>query len=44
MVGFPINIGIGLVLFGFVLRNASPLLIDLSKGMGELIIRLLRMV
>lgn len=44
MIGFPINIGIGLMLFGLVLGNVSPLLIDLTRDTATAMMRLLRMM
>jgi flagellar biosynthetic protein FliR len=37
MVGFPINLTIGLLLFSLLVGNPSPLLSDLIRGMGEVI-------
>jgi flagellar biosynthetic protein FliR len=44
MVGFPINLCIGLILFSLVLRNVLPLLTDLTRGMGEVLIRLIHLM
>lgn len=44
MVGFPINLCIGLILFILVLKNVSPLLSDLINGMGDTLIRLIHMM
>ena len=44
MVGFPINLCIGLILFGLVLRNISPLLVDLTKKMGDMLIHLIQLM
>ena len=44
MIGFPINIGIGLILFGILLSNLSPFLTDLTRGTATAMIRLLRMM
>lgn len=41
MVGFPINLCIGLILFCFILMNIYPLLFDLKNNMGESLMRLL---
>lgn len=42
MVGFPVNIGLGLILFGLVLSNLSPFLTDLMGKIGQALIGLLR--
>ncbi len=44
MIGFPINIGIGLVLFGLLLRNLSPFLTDLTRDTAEVMMRLIRLM
>lgn len=44
MIGFPVNIGIGLILFGLTLQNVSPYLGQLTKGIGEIMTRMLRMM
>lgn len=44
MVGFPINLCIGLILFSFVLHNCFPLIMDLMVGMGEALTRLIRLM
>ena len=44
MIGFPINIGIGLVLFGLLLSNLSPFLIDLTRDMATAMVRLFRIM
>jgi flagellar biosynthetic protein FliR len=44
MIGFPLNIGLGLVIFGLVLRNLSPFLLDMTQDMGEILMRLLRLM
>ena len=41
MVGFPINLCIGLTLFCFILMNIYPLLFDIKNKMGESLARLL---
>jgi flagellar biosynthetic protein FliR len=41
MVGFPINLCIGLTLFCFILMNIYPLIFDLKNKMGETLMRLL---
>ena len=42
MIGFPINIGIGLVLFGILLSNLSPFLTDLTREAAETMMQLIR--
>jgi flagellar biosynthesis protein FliR len=42
MIGFPLNISIGLILFGLTLGSLSPYLTDLTRGMGELMIHMLK--
>ncbi|MBN2061873.1 MAG: flagellar type III secretion system protein FliR [Deltaproteobacteria bacterium] len=44
MVGFPVNLSIGLILFSLILRNVYPLLQELIKDMGELLIRLIHLM
>ena len=44
MVGFPINICLGLIFFGMVLRNLSPFLIDLTKMIGEALMRMIHLM
>ena len=44
LVGFPINICIGLILYILVLANISPLLTDLIKKMGNMFIRLIHLM
>jgi flagellar biosynthetic protein FliR len=41
MVGFPINIGLGLILFGLVLSNLSPFLTDFVRTIGRTVIGLI---
>lgn len=41
MVGFPVNLCIGLVLFCFILLHIYPLLFDIKNEMGESLVRLL---
>jgi flagellar biosynthetic protein FliR len=40
MVGFPLNIGLGLILFGVTLRHISPFMTGLVHRMGEVMMRL----
>ena len=42
MIGFPLNISIGLILFGLTLSTLTPYLVDLTRGMGELMLRMLK--
>jgi flagellar biosynthesis protein FliR len=42
MIGFPINIGIGLTLFGILLTNLAPFITTLVKEMAQIMIQLLR--
>jgi len=42
MVGFPLNIGLGLVLFGLVLSNLSPFMTDIMRKIGQTLIGLIR--
>jgi flagellar biosynthesis protein FliR len=44
MVGFPLNISIGLVLFGLTLSHLSPYFENLTRGMGRLMIRMLQII
>ncbi|MBN1103955.1 MAG: flagellar biosynthetic protein FliR, partial [Deltaproteobacteria bacterium] len=44
MIGFPLNISIGLILFGLTLSNLPPYIGDLSKGLGQLLLRMLRLM
>lgn len=44
MVGLPINICIGLILFSILLRNVSPLLVDLIQKMGDVLMHLIRLM
>lgn len=44
MIGFPINIIIGLTLFGILLTNLSPFLADLTRETAAAMIRLLRLM
>lgn len=37
MIGFPLNIFLGMILFSLVLMNLSPFLMDLFRRMGELL-------
>jgi len=44
MIGFPLNIGIGLVFLGMTLSELSPFLSDVTKGMGQLLFRLIQLM
>jgi flagellar biosynthesis protein FliR len=44
MVGFPINLSIGLILVSVILRNLFPLLADLINRMGEVLMRLIQLM
>jgi flagellar biosynthetic protein FliR len=41
MVGFPINIGIGLIFFSLILANLSPFLTAFTKGIGQVLMKLI---
>jgi len=41
MVGFPINIGIGLIFFSLILKNLSPFLTTFTKGLGQVLMKLI---
>jgi flagellar biosynthetic protein FliR len=41
MVGFPVNLSIGFVLFCFILMNIYPLVFNMKESMGKSLIRLL---
>ncbi|MBN1106938.1 MAG: flagellar type III secretion system protein FliR [Deltaproteobacteria bacterium] len=42
MIGFPLNIGIGLIFFGLTLTSLTPLITELIKNIGELLMGMLR--
>lgn len=44
MVGFPINLCIGLTLFCFILMSIYPLIFDIKNTIGESLIKLLRLM
>ena len=44
MIGFSINICLGLILFGLILRNLAPFLIDLIKRMGETLFQMIHLM
>ena len=37
MIGFPLNIFLGMILFSLLLLNLSPLLMDMFREMGKLL-------
>jgi flagellar biosynthetic protein FliR len=37
MVGFPLNIGLGLILFGLVLSNLLPFLTNIMRNIGRVL-------
>lgn len=43
MVGFPLNIGLGLIFFGLVLRSLPPLLLYMSREMGAVLLHLMQL-
>lgn len=42
MVGFPLNIGLGLILFGLVVSNLSPFMTDIMRKIGQTLIGMIR--
>jgi flagellar biosynthesis protein FliR len=44
MIGFPLNIGVGLILFGLTLTSLPPYFEDLTRGMGQLLLQTLRVM
>jgi flagellar biosynthetic protein FliR len=44
MIGFPLNISVGLILFGLTLRNLPPYFEELTKSMGRLMFHMLRLM
>ena len=44
MIGLPINITLGLIIYGLILSNLFPLLSDLTRRMGEVLIGLTRLM
>ena len=42
MVGFPLNIGMGLILFGLVIGNLSPFMTDIMRKIGQTLIGMIR--
>jgi flagellar biosynthetic protein FliR len=44
MIGFPLNISVGLILFGLTLSNLTPYFGELTRGMGQLLLRMLRLM
>jgi len=43
MIGFPLNIALGLILLGVTLNNLSPFLVGLIRRMGSVLLGVLRM-
>ena len=44
MIGFPINISLGMIFFSLIIMNLHPLITDLTRRMGEFLIRLIHML
>ena len=44
MIGFPVNICLGLILFGLILTNLHPFIRDLTKMMGEVLFRMIQLM
>jgi flagellar biosynthesis protein FliR len=44
MIGFPVNIGLGLILFGVLLSNLSPFLVELTRKIGEALMRMIQLM
>jgi flagellar biosynthetic protein FliR len=44
MIGFPINICIGLILFSLILMNFTPVVTDLARTMGEVSMKLINLM
>jgi len=44
MVGFPVNIGLGLILLGITMNSLSPFLVGLVRRMAEILMRMIQMV
>jgi flagellar biosynthetic protein FliR len=44
MVGFPINLCIGLIFFALILANVSPYLVSLFKNAGEVFMGMVRLM
>ena len=44
MIGFPVNICLGLIVFSLVLGNFSPFLIDLTRMMDEVLKKMIQMM
>jgi len=42
MVGFPLNIGMGLILLGLVISNLSPFMTDIMRKIGQALIGMIR--
>lgn len=44
MVGFPINIGLGLILLGVMMNSLSPFLVALVRQMAQVLVRLIQLI
>ncbi|RLB42913.1 MAG: flagellar biosynthetic protein FliR [Deltaproteobacteria bacterium] len=44
MVGFSINIGLGLILFGIMMNNLSPFLVALIRHMAEILVKAIQLM
>jgi flagellar biosynthesis protein FliR len=44
MIGFPLNISLGMILFSLLLLNLSPFLVDLVRKMGEELMSVIQMM
>lgn len=44
MIGFPLNISVGLILFGLTLSNMTPFVEDLTRGLGQVLFQTLRLM
>ena len=44
MIGFPLNISVGLILFGLTLSNLGPYFGDMTRGIGQLLLRMLKLM
>ena len=44
MIGFPLNIGLGLIFFGLTLSQLLPFLMELTKEMGATLMRMLNLM
>ncbi len=44
MVGFPVNLSIGLIIFSFLLLNFQPFMVNMAEMIGEALERLIRLM